>query len=289
MAILVNRDTRVLVQGITGREGSFHTRAMLDYGTKVVAGVTPGKGGSRAQGLPVYDLVSEAVSESSVNTSIIFVPPGGAADSLYEAVDAGIKLVVVITEGIPLHEELRAIGYARSRDVRVIGPNCPGVISPSLSKVGIMPAGAFKQGRVAVISRSGTLTYEVAYHISAQGLGISTALGIGGDPIIGLSFKEVLQMLQGDDQTKGVALIGEIGGSMEEEAAAFIGSGGFSKPVVAYIAGRTAPPEKRMGHAGAIVSMGSGSAQDKILAFRGAGVQVAETPMDVAALLKGKV
>lgn len=289
MAILVNRDTRVLVQGITGREGNFHTKAMLDYGTKVVAGVTPGKGGSKVHGLPVYDLVSEAVSDNSINTSIIFVPPRSAVDSLYEAVDAGIKLVVVITEGIPLHEELKAIEYARSKEVIVIGPNCPGIISPSLSKVGIMPAMVFKQGSVAVISRSGTLTYEVAYHISTKGPGISTALGIGGDPIIGLTFKDVLQMLQKDDQTKGVALIGEIGGSMEEEAAAFIGRGEFNKPVVAYIAGRTAPPEKKMGHAGAIVSMGSGSAQDKILAFKGAGVPVAETPMDVAALLKEKV
>ncbi|BAN90163.1 succinate--CoA ligase subunit alpha [Aeropyrum camini] len=287
MAVLVDSGTRVLVQGITGREGSFHAKAMLDYGTKVVAGVTPGKGGSEVHGVPVYDSVKEAVAEHpEINTSIIFVPAPFAPDAVYEAVDAGIKLVVVITEGIPVHDTMRFVNYARQKGATVIGPNCPGVITPGQAKVGIMPGHIFREGGVAVVSRSGTLTYEISYMLTRQGIGQSTVVGIGGDPIVGLSFTEALRLFQQDPQTEALVLIGEIGGDMEERAAEMIKKGEFTKPVVAYIAGRTAPPEKRMGHAGAIIMMGAGTYEGKVKALREAGVEVAETPFEVPDLVR---
>ncbi len=288
MAILVSSKTEVIVQGITGREGSFHTRAMLAYGTKVVAGVTPGKGGIKFEGVPVYNTMREALREHpKADTSVIFVPARFATDAIYEAVEAGMRNVVVITEHIPLHEELRAINFARANGVRVVGPNCPGLIAPSQKvKVGIIPASVAAPGKVGIVSRSGTLTYEIANHLSRAGLGVSTAVGIGGDPVIGMSFVEVLEMFRDDPETKGVVIIGEIGGSMEEEAASFIKSGGLGKPAVAYIAGRTAPPGKRMGHAGAIISMGVGTAESKVRAFQDASVPVADRPSEVAELMK---
>ncbi len=288
MPILVNSRTKVIVQGITGREGSFHTRSMVAYGTKVVAGVTPGKGGTKLDGISVYNSMKEAVREHpDADTSVIFVPARFASDAIYEATEAGMRNVVVITEHIPLHEELRAVNFARSNGVRLVGPNCPGLIAPSQRvKVGIIPASVAAPGKVGIVSRSGTLTYEIANHLSRAGLGVSTAVGIGGDPIIGLSFVEVLQMFRDDPETEGVVIIGEIGGSMEEDAAKFIKGGGLGKPAVAYIAGRTAPPGKRMGHAGAIISMGVGTAESKIRAFEDAGVPVAERPSQVAELMK---
>ncbi|MFP3282844.1 MAG: succinate--CoA ligase subunit alpha [Nitrososphaeria archaeon] len=288
MPILADSGTKVIVQGITGKEGSFHTRSMLAYGTKVVAGVTPGKGGTRFEGVPVYNSMRDAVRDHrDADTSVIFVPAKFASDALYEATEAGMRKVVVITEHIPLHDELRAVNFARANGVRVVGPNCPGVISPSQrAKVGIIPASVASPGKVGIVSRSGTLTYEIANHLSKTGLGVSTAVGIGGDPIIGMSFADVLGMFRDDSETKGVVIIGEIGGSMEEDAAAFIRSGGLGKPAVAYIAGRTAPPGKRMGHAGAIISMGVGTADSKIKAFESASVPVADRPSQVAELMK---
>jgi len=270
MAVLVGSDTRVVVQGITGREGSFHTKQMLEYGTKVVAGVTPGKGDGEVHGVPVYDSVKEALAEHpEINTSIVFVPAPFAPDAVYEAVDAGIKLVVVITEGIPVHDTMRFVNYAKSRGATIIGPNCPGLITPGQS-----------------MSRSGTLTYEISYMLTREGIGQSTVIGIGGDPIVGLSFTEALKLFEEDDGTEALVLIGEIGGDMEERAAEMIKRGEFTKPVVAYIAGRTAPPEKRMGHAGAIIMMGAGTYDGKVKALREAGALVAETPFDVPGLVK---
>ncbi|MGC8969615.1 MAG: succinate--CoA ligase subunit alpha [Conexivisphaera sp.] len=288
MPILVSSNTKVIVQGMTGKEGSFHTRSMVSYGTKVVAGVTPGKGGTKFDGIPVYDSMRDAVREHpDADTSVIFVPARFASDAIYEAVESGMRNVVVITEHIPLHEELRAVNFARANGVRVVGPNCPGLIAPSQRvKVGIIPASVAAPGKIGIVSRSGTLTYEIANHLSRAGLGVSTAVGIGGDPIIGMSFAEVLKLFSEDSETKGVVIIGEIGGSMEEEAAAFIRSGGLGKPAVAYIAGRTAPPGKRMGHAGAIISMGVGTAESKIKAFESASVPVADRPSQVAELMK---
>nr|2YV2_A Chain A, Succinyl-CoA synthetase alpha chain [Aeropyrum pernix K1] len=287
MAVLVDSETRVLVQGITGREGSFHAKAMLEYGTKVVAGVTPGKGGSEVHGVPVYDSVKEALAEHpEINTSIVFVPAPFAPDAVYEAVDAGIRLVVVITEGIPVHDTMRFVNYARQKGATIIGPNCPGAITPGQAKVGIMPGHIFKEGGVAVVSRSGTLTYEISYMLTRQGIGQSTVIGIGGDPIVGLSFTEALKLFQEDPQTEALVLIGEIGGDMEERAAEMIKKGEFTKPVIAYIAGRTAPPEKRMGHAGAIIMMGTGTYEGKVKALREAGVEVAETPFEVPELVR---
>lgn len=288
MPILVNSRTEVIVQGITGKEGSFHTRAMLAYGTKVVAGVTPGKGGTKFEGVPVYDSMRDAAREHpAADTSVIFVPARFASDALYEAVEAGMRNVVVITEHIPLHDELRAVNFARANGVHVVGPNCPGVIAPSQKvKAGIIPASVAAPGKIGIVSRSGTLTYEIANHLSKASLGVSTAVGIGGDPIIGMSFVEVLGMFRDDPETKGVVIIGEIGGSMEEDAAKFIGSGGLGKPAVAYVAGRTAPPGKRMGHAGAIISMGVGTAESKVKAFQAASVPVADRPSDVTELMK---
>ncbi|RLE76609.1 MAG: succinate--CoA ligase subunit alpha [Thermoprotei archaeon] len=286
MPILVNEDTRLLVQGITGREGSFHTKLMLDYGTKILAGVTPGKGGQRVHGIPVYDSVDEAIEKHpEINTSIVFVPAKFAYDAVLEAVNCGIELIVVITEHIPVHDSLKFIRYAKYRRSLIVGPNTPGVISPGLSKVGIMPGKVFKRGRIGLVSRSGTLTYEVANEISKSGLGISTSVGIGGDPVNGLDFIETAKFFLEDENTDALVIVGEIGGDAEERFASFIEKTGFEKPVVAYITGRTAPPGKRMGHAGAIISMGTGDAKSKIEALNNAGIQVAETVSSIPKIL----
>ncbi|MEM4494327.1 MAG: succinate--CoA ligase subunit alpha [Candidatus Caldarchaeum sp.] len=283
VAILVNADTRVLVQGVTGRQGAFHTRAMLKYGTKVLAGVTPGKGGQSVEGVPVYNSVEEAVAQHpEINTSMVMVPAPYAGDAVIEALDAGMKLVVVITEHVPIHDAMKFIAYAKLRGSNIVGPNCPGVITPGAAKVGIMPGHIFKKGRVGIVSRSGTLTYEIAHAITVKGLGQSTCIGIGGDPVVGLNFIDVLEMFRGDDETEAVVLIGEIGGDLEERAAEYIVRTSYPKPVIAYIAGRTAPPEKRMGHAGAIISLGAGDPASKVKALTEAGVHVAATPGEVA-------
>ncbi|MEN3045642.1 MAG: succinate--CoA ligase subunit alpha [Candidatus Hydrothermales bacterium] len=288
MAILLSYDTRVLVQGITGRDGSFHAVKMKEYGTKVVAGVTPGKGGQKVGDIPVFNSVLEAVEKEGPNTSIIFVPAPFAKDAMYEAIDAGIKLIVTITEGIPAQDTAEILDYIKGKDVRIIGPNCPGIIAPSIAKVGIMPGHIFKKGPVGVISRSGTLTYEVVYHLSNNNLGQSTAVGIGGDPIIGTRFIDLLEMFEKDDETECIVLIGEIGGTDEEDAAEYI-KHNVRKPVVAFIAGRTAPPEKRMGHAGAIIEGGKGTAESKIKALEEANVSVATLPSEVAILVKNRL
>ena len=285
MAILLSRDTRVIVQGITGRDGSFHAIKMKEYGTNVVGGVTPGKGGQKVDNIPVFDTVFEAVKKEGANTSIIFVPAQFAKDAMYEAIDAGIKLIVTITEGIPAQDMAEVLDYIRGMDVRIIGPNCPGIIAPSIAKVGIMPGHIFKKGNIGVVSRSGTLTYEVVYHLTNNNLGQSTAVGIGGDPIIGTRFIDILDLFEKDPETEGIVLIGEIGGTDEEDAAEFI-KNHVSKPVVAFIAGRTAPPEKRMGHAGAIIEGGKGTAESKIKALEEANVKVATLPSEVALLMK---
>ncbi len=286
MAILVNSDTKVLVQGITGRQGSFHTKLMLEYGTKILAGVTPGKGGQKIHNVPVFNDVEEAIKEyPEINTSIVFVPAQFAVDAVIEAIDAGIKLIVVITERIPIHEELFLINYAKAKSALITGPNCPGIISPPYSKVGIMPAHLFSPGRIGIMSRSGTLTYEIAYRISKRNLGISTAVGIGGDAVIGTDFIEMYSMFLEDDATDAVVLIGEIGGDMEERFAKYYSKLRKKKPVIAFIAGRSAPEGKRMGHAGAIISMGMGSAAEKIRSLKEAEIPVAEFPGDVPELL----
>ena len=285
MAILVDENTKVLVQGITGRDGSFHTRLMLDYGTKVVAGVTPGKGGQKVHGVRVYNTVKEAVEETGANTSIIFVPPKFAVDAIFEAAEAGIKLIVTITEGIPALEESKVFDFLKKVGARMIGPNCPGIISPGKCKVGILPAHIFKEGDIGIVSRSGTLTYEIVYNITKSGFGQSTCIGIGGDAIIGTNFIDVLSLFEKDPQTRGVVLIGEIGGTDEQEAAEFIRDH-MTKPVVAFIAGLTAPPGKRMGHAGAIISGSEGTAKEKIEKFKECGVPVASIPSEIPALLK---
>ncbi|MBW2617393.1 MAG: succinate--CoA ligase subunit alpha [Deltaproteobacteria bacterium] len=274
MSILADQETRVLIQGLTGREGSFHAEQMLAYGTKVVAGVTPGKGGQSHLGLPVFNRMAEAIEATGAGASCLFVPPALAADALIEAADAGIRLAVCITEGIPVADMLKVKPFLETKGTTLIGPNCPGLTSPGQCKVGIMPGNIFQAGSIGVISRSGTLTYEVVNQLSRQGLGQSTCIGIGGDPIIGQSFVDLLARFQDDPQTSGVVLIGEIGGTAEEEAAQFI-KAGFDKPVLAFIAGLTAPPGKRMGHAGAIISGGQGKAEDKIVALEAAGVRVA--------------
>ena len=287
MGILVNASTRVLVQGITGREGSFHTKLMLDYGTKIVAGTSPGKGGSYVHGVPVYNTVYEAVREQGpVDASIVFVPARFASDAVYEAVDHGVKVVVVITEGIPLHDEVRFVNYARNRGVSVVGPNTPGVMTVEECKLGIMPAHVFRRGYVGLISRSGTLTYEIARELAKRGYGVSTVIGLGGDPVTGLDFIDVYEMFLKDSETKAVVLIGEIGGDAEERFASYYAKLQFKKPVVAYIAGRTAPPGKRMGHAGAIISMGMGDYKSKRSSLESSGIPVAETPSQVPLLLE---
>jgi len=284
MSILVGYNTRLLVQGITGREGRFHTRQMSEYGTKVVAGVTPGKGGMEVADVPVFDTVKEAVAETGANTSIVFVPARFAADAIYEAVDGGIGLIVCITEGVPTLDMIKVRAYLDQKGVRLIGPNCPGVITSGEAKVGIMPAHIHRPGGVGVVSRSGTLTYEVVWELTQHGLGQSTCVGIGGDPIIGADFIDILRLFEQDPRTERVVLIGEIGGTDEERAAEFIASE-VTKPVVAFVAGETAPPDKRMGHAGAIISGGVGTAASKIAAFEDFGVQVARHPGEIADLV----
>lgn len=284
MAVLLTKKTCLLVQGITGHQGQFHTRAMLDYGTKVVAGVTPGKGGTKIEGVPVYDSVHEAVARKKANASIVFVPAPFAKDAVIEAIEAGVMLVVVITERIPFHDALEVMPYSRTKGCTIIGPNCPGIISPGQSKAGIMPSHIFTPGDVGVISRSGTLTYEIVNAMTLAGFGQSTCIGIGGDPIIGTNTVEALALFQKDRATTRIVVVGEIGGTAEEEAADFIKKH-VTKPVVAYVAGRTAPPGKRMGHAGAIIEAGKGTADSKVRAFVEAGVPVAEYPVDVARLL----
>lgn len=284
MSILVNKHTRLAVQGITGREGEFHTRQMQDYGTNVVAGVTPGKGGGWIAGIPVFDTLQEAVEATGANASIIYVPARFASDAILEAADAGIEVVVCITEGIPVLDIVKVRTYLESGRTRLIGPNCPGIISPGEAKVGIMPAHIHTPGPIGVVSRSGTLTYEVVHALTARGLGQSTAIGIGGDPIIGTDFIDTLELFEQDPQTEQVVLIGEIGGSDEQRAAEYIARH-MSKPVTAFIAGQTAPAGKRMGHAGAIIEGGEGTAAEKIAAFAAVGVRVASQPAEIAELV----
>ena len=284
MAILVSEETRLVVQGITGREGTFHTLRNRDYGTQVVAGVTPGKGGSDVDGIPVFDTVADAVRETGANTSMVFVPPRFAADAIYESADAGVDLVVCIAEGIPAHEMLDVYTYLRPRGIRLLGPNCPGALSPGRSNVGIIPAQVFAQGGVGLVSRSGTLTYQIGAELAQLGLGNSTIVGIGGDPVVGTSFIDALELFQADDQTEIIVLVGEIGGNEEEKAADYIAEH-VTKPVYAYIAGFTAPPGKTMGHAGAIISGSAGTAAAKKEALEARGVQVGTNPTEVAQLV----
>jgi succinyl-CoA synthetase alpha subunit len=285
MSVLVNKETRVVVQGITGKEGSFHARACRDYGTKVVAGVTPGKGGQFMDEVPVFNTVAQAVKETGANTSLIFVPPAFAADAILEAAAAGAKVIVCITEGIPTLDMVKVMAVLKDTGIRLIGPNCPGIISPGQAKVGIMPGHIHQEGPMGLVSRSGTLTYEAVHQMTLLGIGQSTCVGIGGDPIIGTNFIDMLTLFEADPMTEGVVLIGEIGGAAEEEAAAFI-SRQVTKPVVAFIAGQTAPPGKRMGHAGAIISGGSGKAADKMAALQAAGVTVVANIGDLGAAVK---
>jgi len=284
MGIIVDENTRAIVQGITGTQGRIHTKLMLDYGTKIVAGVTPGKGGAEAHGVPVYDSVEEARANHSPNASIIFVPAPFAADAAHEAIDSGIQTIVMITEHVPIKDSVELIAHASQANATIIGPNTPGIITPGKCKLGIMPAHVFMPGSVGLASRSGTLTYEIAAGLTKKQMGQSTCIGVGGDPITGLNFIDTLELFKEDSQTKAVALIGEIGGNIEELTAEHIGRG-YPKPVVAYIAGRSAPPEKRMGHAGAIIMGKTGTAENKIKAFENAGVKVAEKPSEVAELL----
>ncbi|MBN2669655.1 MAG: succinate--CoA ligase subunit alpha [Bacteroidales bacterium] len=285
MSILVNKDSRVVVQGFTGGEGTFHAGQMIDYGTQVVGGVTPGKGGQEHLGKPIFNTVEEAVQKVQANTSIIFVPPAFAADAIMEAADAGIKVVVCITEGIPVADMVKVKEYISDKDLRLIGPNCPGIITPGEAKIGIMPGFIFEKGSVGVISKSGTLTYEAVDQLTKAGLGQTTAIGIGGDPIIGTSTLEAMKLFMADDETKGVVMIGEIGGSMEAEAAAWIKENG-TKPVVGFIAGETAPAGKRMGHAGAIIGGADDTAQAKKRIMREAGIHVVDSPAEIGAKMK---
>jgi succinyl-CoA synthetase alpha subunit len=288
MSILIDKNTRVVVQGITGRDGAFHTKQMLDYGTNIVAGVTPGKAGEMVEGVPVFDSVKEAKEATGANTSVIYVPSKFAVDAIYEAAEAGIDLVICISEGVPAMDMLGVYNYLKGKKTRLVGPNTPGLISPGASKVGIMPGQIHVKGNVGVVSRSGTLTYEVVYHLTQRTIGQSTCLGTGGDQIVGTGFLDVLEMFEKDPQTKAVVLIGEIGGTDEEEAAKFIKKN-MSKPVVAFVAGMTAPPGKRMGHAGAIIAGGSGTAAEKVAAFQKAGIKVAESPAEVAVLMEAEL
>ena len=289
MSVFVDQQTRLVVQGITGRDGSFHTRQMIGYGTKVVAGVTPGKGGQLFDGVvPVFDTVADAVRETCANTSVIYVPAAVAVSAIFEAADSGILLIVCITEGIPVLDMTRVLPYLHERGARLIGPNCPGLISPGKSKVGIIPGNICLPGRVGVVSRSGTLTYEIVHQLSTQGLGQSTRVGIGGDPLIGTNFIHCLSAFQADGETDAVVMIGEIGGTDEQQAADFVQQA-MTKPVVGFIAGQTAPPGRRMGHAGAIISGSSGTAAEKMAAFARAGIAVMKRPADVVPLLKERL
>lgn len=283
MSILIDKNTRLVVQGITGGEGTFHTRQMIEYGTNVVAGVTPGKGGQKFdEKIPVYNTVAEAVTKQGANAAVIFVPPAFAADAIIESATAGVDLVVCIAEGIPTLDMVKVHEYLKHRPTRLIGPNCPGIISPGRAKVGIMPGFIHKEGTVGVVSRSGTLTYEAVHQLTERGIGQSTCIGIGGDPIIGTTFVDALALYEKDPETKAVVMIGEIGGTAEEEAAQFVKEK-MSKPVVSFIAGRTAPPGRRMGHAGAIIAGGKGTAAEKMEALRACGVSVCESPADIGA------
>ena len=285
MSILVNKATRLVVQGITGKEGTFHTKQMVEYGTNVVGGVTPGKGGTTHEGISVFDTVAQSVAEAGANVSVIYVPPAFAADAIMEAADAGIPLVVCITEGIPTLDMVKVKEYLADRPTRLIGPNCPGIISPGKCKVGIMPGHIHREGRVGVVSRSGTLTYEAVGQLTALGLGQSTAIGIGGDPIVGTSHVDALSLFQSDNETDGIVMIGEIGGTAEEEAAAFA-KDNVTKPIVAFIAGQTAPPGRRMGHAGAIIAGGKGTAAEKMRALEAAGIHVVKSPAEIGVAMK---
>ena len=285
MSVLVDQNTRLIVQGLTGKEGTFHALQMRDYGTNIVGGVTPGKGGTTHDGFPVFNTVSAAVAEAGANVSVIYVPPPFAADAIMEAADAGIALIVCITEGIPTNDMINAYQYVNARGVRLIGPNCPGVISPGKCKVGIMPARIHKEGNIGVVSRSGTLTYEAVGQLTALGLGQSTCIGIGGDPIIGTSQLDALELFNLDDDTHAVVMIGEIGGSAEEEAAEYV-KAHMTKPVVGFIAGQTAPPGRRMGHAGAIIAGGKGTAAEKFAAMEAAGIHIVKSPADIGTKVK---
>ncbi|HVG19773.1 MAG TPA: succinate--CoA ligase subunit alpha [Blastocatellia bacterium] len=285
MSILVDKNTRVVVQGITGKEGSFHTQQMIAYGTRIVAGVTPGKGGTEQEGVPVFDTLAEAVAKTDANASVIYVPPPFAADAIMEAADADLPLAVCITEGIPALDMVRAFDYLRGRATRLIGPNCPGIISPGKCKIGIMPGHIHAEGRVGVVSRSGTLTYEAVHQLTHLGMGQSTAIGIGGDPVIGTNFLDALKLFEQDSDTDAVVMIGEIGGTAEEQAAQFVREH-MTKPVIGFIAGQTAPPGRRMGHAGAIIAGGKGTASEKMAAMQEAGIHVVKSPADIGAKVK---
>jgi len=289
MSIFIDNDTTVIVQGITGRDGSFHSKQMLEYGTKVVAGVTPGKGGQQFESkVPIFNTVADAVAATKANTSVIYVPPMFAADAIMEAADAGVKFIVAITEGVPVLDMTRVYPFVRERGARLLGPNCPGLITPGKSKVGIIPGRICTPGSIGVVSRSGTLTYEIVYQLTRAGLGQSTCVGIGGDPINGTNFIDCLAAFEADPQTKAVAMMGEIGGTDEQDAAAFV-KAHMKKPVVGFIAGQTAPPGRRMGHAGAIISGSSGTAAEKVAAFEAAGMGVAKRPIDFVGLLKARM
>ena len=280
MSILIDRSTRVVVQGLTGREGTFHAKACAEYGTKIVGGVTPGKGGTTLEGWPVFNTVQEAVDKTGADASMVFVPPAFAADAIMEAADAEIELIVAITEGVPTMDMVRAWEFLQNRRARLIGPNCPGIISPGKSKLGIMPGHIHREGPVGIVSRSGTLTYEAVFQLTNRNIGQSTAIGIGGDPIIGTSFVDALELFNKDPQTEIVVMIGEIGGQAEETAAAYVKTH-MKKPVIGFIAGQTAPPGRRMGHAGAIISGGTGTAAEKIKAMEGAGIRVTRSPSEI--------
>jgi succinyl-CoA synthetase alpha subunit len=285
LSVLVDKSTRLIVQGITGKEGTFHTKQMMEYGTKVVGGVTPGKGGTTHEGIPVFNSVADAKREAGANASVIYVPPSFAADAIMEAADAGIPVVVCITEGIPTLDMVKVREYLRDKPTRLIGPNCPGIISPGKCKIGIMPGHIHREGNIGVVSRSGTLTYEAVGQLTALGLGQSSAIGIGGDPIVGTTHVDALRLFQDDPETIGIVMIGEIGGTAEEDAAAFA-KDNVTKPIVAFIAGQTAPPGRRMGHAGAIIAGGKGTAAEKMKALAEAGIHVVKSPADIGKAMK---